>query len=93
MIKSLRICNLSIAFLLAMALFALTACGQADEPAETTNNTDSAAEPAAPVAEVSNLPQAPDFSLPAVNRDGTEISLSQFQDDKPVVLVFYRAYW
>ena len=45
------------------------------------------------VEAVPNLPAAPDFTLPAANRDSTEISLSQFQGDKPVVLVFYRAYW
>lgn len=42
---------------------------------------------------VSDLPAAPDFTLPAANRDSTEISLSSFQGDKEVVLVFYRAYW
>ena len=92
MIKSLKLRTFTFAMLLATALFA-SACGQAEEAAETTQITDSAAESVAPVAEVSNLPQAPEFTLPAVNRDGTQISLSQFQDDKPVVLVFYRAYW
>ncbi len=41
---------------------------------------------------VANLDKAPEFTLPSANT-GTEISLSQFRDDKPVVLVFYRAYW
>ena len=39
-----------------------------------------------------DLPEAPDFTLPAANK-GTEISLAQFRGDKPVVIVFYRAYW
>ena len=40
-----------------------------------------------------DLPTAPDFTLPAANRDNAEVSLSSFQGEKPVVLVFYRAYW
>lgn len=37
---------------------------------------------------------APDFTLPDANAvPGTEISLSQYRDDRSVVLVFYRAYW
>ena len=78
-----------------IGLFALAAvaCGQDTEPIENTTATSSSDAPAAAVEEVSNLPAAPDFTLPAANRDSTEISLSQFQGDKPVVLVFYRAYW
>lgn len=38
---------------------------------------------------VANL--APDFTLPSVQ--GIEYSLSQFRGDKPVAVVFYRAYW
>ncbi len=38
------------------------------------------------------LPIAPDFTLPSANT-GTNISLSQFQGERHVVLVFYRAYW
>lgn len=38
--------------------------------------------------------QAPLFKLPNANAPaGTEISLSQFRDSQPVVLVFYRAHW
>lgn len=38
--------------------------------------------------------QAPLFKLPDANAPaGTEISLSQFRDTQPVVLVFYRAHW
>jgi len=38
---------------------------------------------------VANL--APDFTLPSVL--GNEYTLSQFRGDKPVAVVFYRAYW
>ncbi len=98
MITSLRLRNLLISALLATALVAFVACGNDTETVENTGATGSSGEPtsdapAAVVEEVSSLPQAPEFTLPAVNRDGTEISLSQFQGDKPVVLVFYRAYW
>ena len=85
-----------------IGLFALTVVGCGQE-SETDNSSSQAIDQAtAPelqqkvveIAEsVPDLPSAPDFSLPAVNRDGTEISLSQFQGDQPVVLVFYRAYW
>ena len=38
--------------------------------------------------------QAPLFKLPNANAPaGTEISLSQFRNTQPVVLVFYRAHW
>ena len=93
MITLLRLRNLLISALLAAALVAFAACGNDTETVENTGANETIDEPAAPVAEVSNLSQAPEFTLPAVNRDGTEISLSQFQGDKPVVLVFYRAYW
>ena len=37
---------------------------------------------------------APLFKLPNANAPaGTEISLAQFRDSQPVVLVFYRAHW
>ncbi len=93
MITSRRLRNLLISALLATALVALTACGSDTESVENAGENGSTDEHAAPVAEVSNLPKAPEFTLPAVNRDGTEISLSQFQGNKPIVLVFYRAYW
>ncbi len=35
--------------------------------------------------------QAPDFTLEAEN--GTPISLSQFRNKQPVILVFYRGHW
>jgi hypothetical protein len=34
---------------------------------------------------------APDFTLPSVQ--GGEYTLSQFRGEKPVAVVFYRAYW
>ena len=37
---------------------------------------------------------APEFTLPNANAlPGSAISLSQYREHKPVVLVFYRAYW
>ena len=72
-----------------VALFvAATACGQD----ETDTSEDVAIDQESEAVAVSTLPIAPDFDLPAANK-GTDISLSQFRDDKPVVLVFYRAYW
>ena len=84
-----------VAATMLVGVFALVAvaCGQDTEPIENTAATSSSDAPDAAVEEVSNLPAAPDFTLPAANRDSTEISLSQFQGDRPVVLVFYRAYW
>ena len=81
-----------VAATMLVGVFTLVAvaCGQETKPVENTGATGSSD---AAVEEVSNLSAAPDFTLPAANRDSTEISLSQFQGDKPVVLVFYRAYW
>ena len=83
----------SATMLIGVFALAAVACGQDTEPIENTGATSSSDAPVAAVEEVSNLPAAPDFTLPAANRDSTEISLSQFQGDQPVVLVFYRAYW
>ena len=89
----------AVTALIGLFAFATVGCGQ---ESDTTSSSSSINEATAPesqqqvleVAEaVPNLPAAPDFTLPAANRDSTEISLSQFQGDKPVVLVFYRAYW
>ena len=78
--------------------FAVVGCGQESDTADSSLIDEATApESQQQVVEVAeaapNLPAAPDFTLPAANRDSTEISLSQFQGDKPVVLVFYRAYW
>ena len=84
--------------LISLFAFAIVGCGQESDTADSSS-IDGATAPESQqqvveVAEaVPNLPPAPDFTLPAANRDTTEISLSQFQGDKPVVLVFYRAYW
>ena len=71
--------------LIAVFAFVAIACGQEAAPTETPRAASNQSEP--------TLPEAPDFTLPAANRDNAEISLSSFQGDKPVVLVFYRAYW
>ena len=83
-----------------IGVFALSAvaCGQDSAPTQTSEPSDIATSDESPslpeVAEaVPDLPAAPDFTLPAANKDSTEISLSSFQGDKEVVLVFYRAYW
>ena len=66
--------------------------------APTSPDTPQATEPAAEPTEpplintpgpVSNT--APDFTLPSVQ--GTDFTLSQFQGEKPVAVVFYRGYW
>ena len=85
--------------LIGLFAFAIVGCGQEQDTTDSSSSIDEATAPESQqqvveVAEaVPNLPAAPDFTLPAANRDSTEISLSQFQGDKPVVLVFYRAYW
>ena len=74
---------------IASSIFAI-GCGQT-----TDQVSDSKTVPDIQVQEgtQAKLPTAPDFTLPAANLNNTEISLSQFQGDKPVVIVFYRAYW
>ena len=90
----------SVTATMLIGLFALgaIACGQESEPIQAPEPAELATSDVSPtppkVAEaVLDLPVAPDFTLPAVNRGSTEISLSSFQGDKEVVLVFYRAYW
>ena len=68
----------------AMATMLAMACG--------TQSTDTAAVQPSDGSET--VWQAPLFKLPNANAPtGTEISLSQFRDTQPVVLVFYRAHW
>ena len=86
-----------------IGLFAVTiyGCGQESDTTGSSSSTiDEAYRPGiatrqvVEVAEaVPDLPVAPDFTLPAANKGSTEISLSSFQGEKEVVLVFYRAYW
>ncbi len=66
---------------------------QVGVPVETSS-PDSMPEPTEPAlvntpVPVSNI--APDFTLPSVQ--GPEYTLSQFRGEKPVAVVFYRAYW
>ena len=87
--------------LIGIIAVAAIGCGQETETdAPSSSTIDQAAkapESQQEVVEVAesapDLPTAPDFSLPAANRDNAEVSLSSFQGEKPVVLVFYRAYW
>jgi hypothetical protein len=86
------------------ALFALAiACGES----ATEASVPVAAEPTAPVSstiasqppadpDLVNTPvpvsnEAPDFTLPSIQ--GSEYTLSSFQGEQPVLVVFYRAYW
>ena len=93
MIAKLILRNLIASLLLPTVIVVFAACGQnafnssfsADELHETSMQDDA-------VDAVPDLTAAPEFTLPAINK-GTEISLSQFQGQKSVVLVFYRAYW
>ncbi len=84
-----------IAILASLAALAVVVgCGEETPTATSIPPAPETQQEAVEVAEaVPDLPTAPDFELPAANRDNTEISLSSFQGDKPVVLVFYRAYW
>ena len=86
--------------LIGLFAVAVYGCGQeSDTTGSSSSMFDEATAPksqqeAVKVAEsVPDLPVAPDFTLPAANKGSTEISLSSFQGDKEVVLVFYRAYW
>ncbi len=86
----------SLAATVLVGVFALAAvaCGQDSGSTEQSQSqVPPEPEKSQEVAAVSDLPAAPDFTLPAANRDNAEISLSSFQGDKEVVLVFYRAYW
>ena len=68
---------------LAMAAMVVACGGQSDVTVQVADSGNGAA-----------VELAPDFTLPDANAaDGTEISLSQYRDDRSVVLVFYRAYW
>ena len=78
--------SITLTFALLLAIAATVSCGQDAE------NANAPTERAASVEQASNLPKAPDFTLPAANK-GIDITLSNFEGDRPVVLVFYRAYW
>ena len=86
--------------LIGLVAVAIYACGQESDTSGSSSSTiDEATAPGSQqdVVEVADavpdLPAAPDFTLPAANKGSAEISLSSFQGDKEVVLVFYRAYW
>ena len=73
--------------LLAFSALAVLACGTVDQTTETSSEV-------ATAGDEMSAEFAPDFTLPDANAaPGSNISLSQFRGDKPVVLVFYRAYW
>lgn len=73
-----------LTIVVAMATVLALSC--ASSPAETTGSQ--------PSDGSETVWQAPLFKLPNANAPaGTEISLSQFRNAHPVVLVFYRAHW
>ena len=76
--------------------FVAVACGQESAPTQAPEPAELATSDVSPVlpedVAVEVFPEAPDFTLPAANK-GTNITLSDFQGEKPVVLVFYRAFW
>ena len=92
----------SVAATALIGLFAIAVygCGQESGTTESSSSTideATATDTQKDIVEVAetvpDLPAAPDFTLPAANKGNTEISLSSFQGDKDVVLVFYRAFW
>ena len=85
---TLNVAHIRTALLLTVAVaLAATislACGSPSTEPAGAQPSDSSA-PARPAS----LFKLPDANAPA----GTEISLAQFRDSQPVVLVFYRAHW
>ena len=85
--------------LIGLLALAIVGCGQESDTPGSSMSIDDATpsdsqQQVVEVAETApDLPTAPDFTLPAANKGSAEISLSSFQGDKEVVLVFYRAYW
>ena len=101
----LRTSRSFIAIFMIAVLPLVLACGS-ESPAATSTAPETTAETATsspPVAKsdpieppLVNTPgpvtsSAPDFTLPSIQ--GSEYTLSQFRGEKPVVVVFYRAYW
>lgn len=87
-----------------LTAFAITACSGGEDAAGTGDQPSTGNEPSAsstrtptstpPPTEVPQhalLSVAPDFTLP--NANGSPITLSELSSEKPVVLVFYRAFW
>ena len=68
---------------------------EAPPPDDTPTAEAGAPDPAATAAQMSfaedDADLASDFTLP--NAHGGDVTLSQYRDDKNVVLVFYRAFW
>ena len=68
----------SVLTLIALAILIIACGGQSADTVSTSANDT----------------VAPEFTLPNANAlPGSAISLTQYQSHKPVVLVFYRAYW
>jgi hypothetical protein len=88
----------SFALLAFAGLLGMTACGGAEtsidaqEPGEIVMGpTDGHDLPGTDVERVMDGQPAPDFSLESYA--GSVVTLSDFQGEKNVVLVFYRGHW
>ncbi len=88
------------AVLIALAAVAMVsvACSGGAEPSDSADapaaTVESAPTPTPAPTETpffAQLEVAPDFTLPSAN--GSPITLSELASEKPVILVFYRAFW
>ena len=75
----------------AMAEVEPTAGSGTSPPTSVSNPSPPPTEPPLINTPVPVANTAPDFTLPSVQ--GVEYTLSQFRGEKPVAVVFYRAYW
>ena len=75
----------------AMAEVEATAGSSTSPPTSVSNPSPPPTEPPLINTPVPVANTAPDFTLASVQ--GVEYTLSQFRGEKPVAVVFYRAYW
>lgn len=92
----------SVLFGLLFSAVLIAACAQSSGPDEPTdrpagNNEPTATRTPTPTPAPTEVPLyaelsiAPDFTLPSANSE--PVTLSELSAEKPVVLVFYRAFW
>jgi cytochrome oxidase Cu insertion factor (SCO1/SenC/PrrC family) len=74
-----------------LTLLALIAASSTAHAQTKLGPKDSQALPAADLNRVKAGDAAPDFTLE--DQDGKPVTLSDYQDKKTVVLVFYRGHW
>ena len=77
--------------LLALAIFLISSLSPGLTIAATLGPADGDGFAPTDLERVKVNSPAPDFTLEAEN--GTPITLSQFRDKQPVILVFYRGHW